>query len=240
MKSGEATAMREELRALADPEKSLVLARFFKTGPGEYGCGDRFLGVIVPKIRNVVKRHRGAALSEVRQLLRSAIHEERLTALLLLVDKYQRGDEAQKKEIYDLYLAGTVHINNWDLVDLTAQHIVGHYLDGKDTAILTQLALSTSLWERRIAMLSTYHFIRKGDSRDALRIAGLLLKDPHDLIHKAVGWMLREVGKRCSLEAECRFLDEHGAEMPRTMLRYAIERFPEKLRLHYLRGDGRL
>ena len=142
----------------------------------------------------------------------------------------------KKKTIYDLYLSNTAYINNWDLVDLTAQHIVGHYLADKDTSMLTRLVLSRSLWDRRIAMLSTYHFIRQGDSREALRIAELLLTDSHDLIHKAVGWMLREVGKRCSMESECRFLDEHAARMPRTMLRYAIERFPEKLRMHYLRS----
>ena len=153
------------------------------------------------------------------------------------MDQYKRGDDTQKRKIYDLYLASTAHINNWDLVDLTAPHIVGAYLDGRDTSVLTRLALSRSLWERRIAMLSTFHFIRLGDSREALRIAELLLHDPHDLIHKAVGWMLREVGKRCSLKAECEFLDAHAATMPRTMLRYAIERFPEKLRLHYLRGS---
>jgi 3-methyladenine DNA glycosylase AlkD len=135
-----------------------------------------------------------------------------------------------------LYLASTTFINNWDLVDLSAQHIVGHYLAGKDTSILTQLALSESLWDRRIAMLSTYHFIRQGDSRVTLRIAELLLHDSHDLIHKAVGWMLREVGNRCSMESERRFLDKNAARMPRTMLRYAIEHFPEKLRLHYLHG----
>ena len=151
------------------------------------------------------------------------------------------GEETdlQKKNIYDLYLASTAYINNWDLVDLSAQHIVGSYLDGKETSVLTRLALSRSLWERRIAILATFHFIGLGDSLEALRIAELLLRDPHDLIHKAVGWMLREVGKRCSLEAECEFLDAHAATMPRTMLRYAIERFPPKLRLHYLRRKRR-
>jgi 3-methyladenine DNA glycosylase AlkD len=238
MKTGEAAVIRVELRALADPEKARVLARFFKTGPGEYGHGDRFLGVVVPKIRKVVKEHRNASLGEAMLLLRSAFHEERLTALLLLVEKYRRGDEIQKKEIYDLYLANTTYINNWDLVDLTAQHIVGDYVYNRDTSVPTRLALSPSLWERRIAMLSSYYFIRKGDSREALRIAELLLSDPQDLIHKAVGWMLREVGKRCSMESECQFLDRYAAQMPRTMLRYAVERFPEKLRRHYLR-DGR-
>lgn len=234
LQKGEAGVIRSELKALADPAKAVVSARFFKTGPGEYGDGDRFLGVAVPKIRSVVKAHRNAPLQEIRELMRSAFHEERLTALLILVERYRRGDRSQKKEIYDLYLASTVYINSWDLVDLTAQHIIGDYLKAKDTSVLTRLALSKNLWDRRIAMLSTYHFIRRGDSREALRIAELLLQDSHDLIHKAVGWMLREIGKCCSMECERGFLDKHAATMPRTMLRYAIERFPEKLRSHYL------
>jgi 3-methyladenine DNA glycosylase AlkD len=234
-RSNEAETIRSELRFLADPVKALVLARFFKTGPGDYGEGDRFHGVIAPKVHRIVKAHRNAPGREVRKLLRSEFHEERLTALLIFVEQYQRGDDAQKKAIYELYLANTRHINNWDLVDLTAQHIVGAYLDGKDASVLARLALSPDLWERRIAMLSTYHFIRRGDSREALRIAELLLHDSHDLIHKAVGWMLREVGKRCSLQEELRFLNDHADIMPRVMLRYAIERLPERLRLHYLK-----
>ena len=238
-KTNEAEIIRSELQSLSDPTKARVLARFFKTGPGDYGEGDRFYGVVVPKIRSVVKAHRKAPGREIRKLLRSQFHEERLTALLILVDQYQRGDDFQKSKIYDLYLASTAYINNWDLVDLTAQHIVGAYLEGKETSVLSRLALSKSLWERRIAILATFHFIRLRDSREAFRIAELLLQDPHDLIHKAVGWMLREVGKRCSLKGECEFLDAHAAAMPRTMLRYAIERFPDKLRLHYLRGKKR-
>jgi 3-methyladenine DNA glycosylase AlkD len=234
-KTNEAEIIRSELQSLSDPAKALVLARFFKAGPGDYGEGDKFYGVVVPKIRSVVKAHWKAPEREIRKLLRSQFHEERLTALLILVHQYQRGDDFQKSKIYDLYLASTAYINNWDLVDLTAQHIVGAHLDGKETSVLTRLALSKSLWERRIAMLATFHFIRRGDSGEALRIAELLQRDPHDLIHKAVGWMLREVGKRCSLKVECEFLNAHAATMPRTMLRYAIERFPEKLRLHYLR-----
>jgi 3-methyladenine DNA glycosylase AlkD len=234
-RNSEAEAIRSELKSLADPEKAIVLRRFFKTGPGEYGEGDRFHGIVVPKIRSVVKAHRGAPFGDVLQLLHSAYHEERLTALLILVEQYRRGDSSVKKEIYDLYLAGTSYINNWDLVDLTAHHIVGDYLTGKDMSVLTRLALSKSLWERRIAMLSTYHFIRRGESSEALRIAELLLSDSHDLIHKAVGWMLREVGKRCSEQIERRFLDKHAAHMPRTMLRYAIEHFEENVRQHYLK-----
>jgi len=230
----EARGIREELRVLGNPEKAKVLARFFKTGPGEYGDGDRFLGVVVPKIRAVVKAHREASRSEVLKLLHSRYHEERLTALLILVEQYRAGDPARRQAIYELYLASTDKVNNWDLVDLTAQHIVGNYLYGNDSSVLTRLALSASLWERRIAMLATYYHIRQRESHEALRIARLLLHDKHDLIHKAVGWMLREVGKRCSLEDECAFLDEHAAEMPRTMLRYAIERFPRDLRARYM------
>jgi 3-methyladenine DNA glycosylase AlkD len=234
-KSGEADAIRSELKSVADPEKAIILMRFFKTGPGEYAEGDRFHGVVVPKIRCVVKARRCAPLGDVLDLLHSAYHEERLTALLILVEQYQRGDSSAKKEIYDLYLANTAYINNWDLVDLTSHHIVGHYLSGKDTSVLTHLARSGSLWERRIAMLSTFYFIRRGESEDALQIAEILLNDPHDLIHKAVGWMLREVGKRCSESIERRFLDKHAARMPRTMLRYAIEHFEENVRLRYLK-----
>jgi 3-methyladenine DNA glycosylase AlkD len=229
--------IRNELRSLADPQKATVLARFFKTGPGEYGFGDRFIGVVVPDIRRVVKSHRQAGRPAVVKLLRSPFHEERLTALLILVEQYRNGDASRRKEIYDLYLSNTAFINNWDLVDLTAQHIVGDQLHDKKSSVLTRLALSESLWERRIAMLSTYHFIRHGESSEALRIAELLLHDPHDLIHKAVGWMLREIGKRCSRQEECRFLDRHAPAMPRTMLRYAIEHFPEELRKRYMRGD---
>jgi 3-methyladenine DNA glycosylase AlkD len=227
--------IQAELRSVADPVKAKVLARFFKTGPGEYGEGDRFLGVIVPKIRKIVKTHRQAQWGGVRKLLHSPYHEERLTALLILVEQYQHGDSSRKKAIYELYLASTSYINNWDLVDLTAQHIVGDYICGNDSSVLTRLALSKDLWERRIAMLSTYHFIRRGESRQALQIAESLVQDPEDLIHKAVGWMLREVGKRCSMEVECKFLNKHAAAMPRTMFRYAIERFPEELRTKYLK-----
>jgi 3-methyladenine DNA glycosylase AlkD len=232
---GEAEAIRSELKSLADPEKAIGLMRFFKTGPGEYGEGDRFLGVMVPKIRSVVKAHRCALPGEVLNLLHSAYHEERLAALLILVEQYRRGESSAKREIYDLYLANAAYINNWDLVDLTAPHIVGDYLSGKDTSILRRLARSKSLWERRIAVLSTFYFIRLGESSEALRIAELLLNDSHDLIHKAVGWMLREVGKRCSGQEERRFLDKHAAHMPRTMLRYAIEHFEENERRRYLK-----
>jgi len=235
----ESDVICSELRLLSDPEKAKTLLRFFKTGPGEYGEGDRFLGVVAPSVRKVVKSHRDAEEREVLKLLRSEYHEERLTALLILVGQYQRGDGRRRKSIYDLYLANTRYVNNWDLVDLTAPHIVGAHLFGKRPSVLSRLARSSSLWERRIAILATFYFIRQGESEETLRIAEILLHDSHDLIHKAVGWMLREVGKCCSIEAECRFLDAFAAEMPRTMLRYSIERFPEHLKLRYMNKPRR-
>lgn len=235
LKIDQAESIRSALRAAADPAKAAFLPRYFKTGPGEYGEGDRFLGVVVPKIRNIVKHHRDAPIADVLELLGSPYHEERLASLLIMVEQYRKGDRAEKEEIFRLYLASSSRINNWDLVDLSAPHIVGAHLYGKDTSLLTKLARSKNLWKRRIAILSTHWFIRRGESREPLRIAALLVRDSHDLIHKAVGWMLREVGKRCSLESECMFLDSHAAIMPRTMLRYAVERFPESLRQRYLR-----
>jgi 3-methyladenine DNA glycosylase AlkD len=232
----EAENLKSELRALADPQKAKLLSRFFKTGPGEYGEGDRFLGVMVPNTRKIAKAHLKASHRDVSKLLASPYHEERLAALLIMVEQYRRGDETVKKEIFDLYLASASRINNWDLVDLSALHIVGAFLDTRDRSCLKKLARSKNLWERRIAILSTFYFIRKGESKDALLMAEILLNDAHDLIHKAVGWMLREVGNRCSLSEECEFLDQHGARMPRTMLRYAIERFSPALKEKYLKG----
>jgi 3-methyladenine DNA glycosylase AlkD len=236
MTLSEAEVIRRELLAAANPEKAKELKRFFKTGPGQYGEGDRFHGIVMPSIRKIIKTHPCAAEDDLLTLLHSAYHEERMAALPLLVSQYKRGDETKKEEIFQLYLANTDWINNWDLVDLSAPHIVGPHLYGRDTSLLTKMALSASLWERRIAVLATFYFIQENECREALRIAELLIRDPHDLIHKAVGWMLREVGKRCSIKEECDFLDIYAASMPRTMLRYAIERFPEKQRLHYLRG----
>jgi 3-methyladenine DNA glycosylase AlkD len=234
VKSLEADAIRSELRLAADPDKAKILMRFFKTGRGEYGEGDRFLGVVMPKVRRIVKSHRLASNEDILSLLHSGYHEERMTAILILVEQFRRSEEIQKKAIYDLYLANTAWINNWDLVDLTAPHIVGAWLFEKGGTVLKQLALSKNLWERRIAALATFYFIGRGECREALDIAELLLHDSHDLIHKAVGWMLREVGKRCSTEQECKFLDAYAATMPRTMLRYSIERFPERMRQKYL------
>jgi 3-methyladenine DNA glycosylase AlkD len=237
-KESDSSTIRSELRSLRDPEKARILSGFFKTGPGEYGEGDRFLGIQVPDVRRVVQSHRRASLEEALDLLHSEYHEERLAALLLIVDRYRGGDAAQKAEIFEMYLNNTAYINSWDLVDLTAHHIIGERLFKKNTSLLTGLAQSESLWERRIAVLATFYFIRRGESRETLRIAKLLLQDSHDLIHKAVGWMLREVGKRCSIEIECGFLDRYASFMPRTMLRYAVERFPKDLKARYMNKKG--
>jgi len=230
------TEVKHELRALADPRDAEHLQRFFKTGKGQYGEGDRFLGVRVPSLRALARRFRSLPHDHVLNLLRSPWHEQRLLALLLLVDHYRRGTEAEREAISRAYLDHTEYINNWDLVDSSAEHIVGPQLDPADMHGLEVLARSKSLWERRIAMLATFHWIKKGEFRPALHVAKLLLNDEHDLIHKAVGWMLREIGKR-DLAAEERFLGEHCRTMPRTMLRYAIERFSEPRRRRYLLGE---
>lgn len=230
-----ATSISSELRALASPETAANLQRFFKTGPGQYGAGDVFLGIKVPPLRALAKRFPDADLGTISQLLASPYHEERLFALLLLMQFYQAADEAGRQAAYDLYLGHTRHINNWDLVDVSAPRIVGRHLQDRPRKVLHKLARSSSLWERRIAILATAWFIRLDDYADTLRIAEILLQDEHDLMHKAVGWMLREVGKR-DLVAEEDFLREHYRGMPRTMLRYAIERFPEPKRKNYLHG----
>jgi 3-methyladenine DNA glycosylase AlkD len=230
------TAVKREIRALADPRDAEHLQRFFKTGKGQYGEGDRFLGIRVPQLRALARRFRSLPHEQVLSLLRSPWHEQRLLAVLLLVDQYRRGTDVERETIYRAYLDHTDYINNWDLVDSSAEHIVGPQLDPSDLRGLQALARSESLWERRIAMLATFHWIKAAEFRPTLCVATLLLDDSHDLIHKAVGWMLREIGKR-NLAAEERFLREHCRNMPRTMLRYAIERFPEPRRRQYLRGD---
>lgn len=230
-----AAAVRAELRRLGNAAIAAHARGFFKTGKGEYGEGDKFLGVRVPVVRKLVRRHRGLTLSRALALLRSAFHEERLFALLWLVQAYQRGSEEERRKIYTGYLNNTRHINNWDLVDVTAHHIVGAHLAGRSRKPLYRLAKSKSLWERRIAMMATFYLIRKDDFTDALKIARMLRDDREDLIHKSVGWMLREIGKR-DLAAEEKFLRQHHKKMPRTMLRYAIEKFPERKRRRYLRG----
>ncbi len=223
------------LRKQANPEDISILQRFFKTGPGEYGEGDRFIGVRVPATRRVARQFCDLSLTDTQTLLQSSIHEERLLALILLVEKFKRATPEEQKKIYKIYLSHTKTINNWDLVDTSAEHIVGAYLCNRSRALLTRLAQSDSLWERRIAIMATFHFIKQNDFDDTLNIARMLLTDQEDLIHKAVGWMLREIGNR-NRECEEAFLRRHYRNMPRTMLRYAIEKFPEERRQAYLKG----
>jgi len=250
-----------EIKKLADPKKAKILMRFFKTGKGQYGEGDKFLGIVVPKQRELVKKYwYGLTLDDLDILIKSKIHEERLIALLILVAKYQnnlsssgqargsmdsrlRGND--KRVIFKFYLSRTKYINNWDLVDLSAPNIVGSYLyslslEGRGAGVrvknetLLRLAKSKNLWQRRIAILATFSFIKQGQPKDTIALTKILLKDKHDLIHKAVGWMLREMGKRCGEKKLTNFLDTNTLKMPRTALRYAIERLPKEQRLHYL------
>jgi len=221
------------LHSLANDERAQHAMRFFNTGVGEYGEGDKFLGIRVPVIRLEVKKYKDASLSTAEKLLKSEYHEIRLFALLLLVSRYSNGNVVEQTRIYQLYLSNTLYINNWDLVDSSAPYIIGAHLNNKDKSILYELAKSTSLWERRIAILATFYFIRKNKFGDVLRIAEQLLNDPENLIHKAVGWMLRETGKR-DMATEVAFLKRHYQQMPRTMLRYAIEKFSKAERHKYL------
>jgi 3-methyladenine DNA glycosylase AlkD len=226
-------ALRNEVELSANPEKAEVLQRFFKTGTGQYGEGDVFAGIVVPVSRKIAKQFANLPDDGILALLKSKIHEERLIALLILISQFEKGNAYKKEQVFYLYLQHTAFVNNWDLVDLSAEKIVGAYLNGKSKETLYNLAHSKSLWERRISIISTFHYIKQGQYDDTIAVAGILLKDKEDLIHKAVGWMLREVGKRCSEEAEEVFLRKHSNKMPRTMLRYAIERFsPEKRRLY--------
>ncbi len=226
---------QKELRSLANKSKGKFLQRFFKTGKGEYAEGDVFLGITVPQTRSVAKKYSGIPLSEVQKIISSEFHEERLLALLVLVQKFSKASEAERKKIFDFYFGNARFVNNWDLVDLSADKIVGEYLADKDKAMLRDLACSGNLWERRIAIVSTFSFIKRNSFAETFEVSELLLNDSHDLIHKAVGWMLREVGKR-DKASEVRFLKKHYRKMPRTMLRYAIERFLEAERKAYLNG----
>ena len=228
--------IHNDLLQLANEQIAEHSQRFFKTGKGEYGEGDIFLGIRVPLLRKLVKKYRGISITEVRRLLSSKFHEERLLAVLMLVQLFKSADESVQKQVYDLYLENTEFINNWDIVDISASNIVGAHLYEKDKAPLYDLVQSKNLWERRISIISTFYFIRQNEFDDTLKIAKILLNDKEDLIHKAVGWMLREVGKR-EIEFEEEFLQEHYKIMPRTMLRYAIEKFPETSRKMYLRGE---
>lgn len=228
--------LKEDIRKLANPKKAKVYQRFFKTGIGEYGEGDIFLGLTVPQSRKIAIKYKDLDFPEIKKLLQSKMHEERLIAVLLLVYNFNEGDEKGKGETYDFYLANTKYINNWDLVDLSAYKIVGQYLMNKSKNILFNLSRSKNIWERRISIIATYQFIKSGRYQETLRISKILLRDEHDLIQKAVGWMLREVGKNCSKAILEEFLKRNYKKMPRTILRYAIERFPEKLRKKYLQS----
>jgi 3-methyladenine DNA glycosylase AlkD len=225
--------IKKEMAQLSDPHRAKNLSWFFKTGKGQYGEGDTFLGIPVPEQRKIAKRYVDLSLEDLHELLNSKVHEHRFTALVILISKYRKAEESGKKEIFDFYLRNTENINNWDLVDLSAPRIVGDYLINRERSILYKLAKSDSLWERRISILSTFTFIDNNDFEDALNISELLLHDEHDLIHKAVGWALREIGKR-DQNVEERFLAKHCLHMPRTMLRYAIEKFDEEKRKRYL------
>ncbi|HYC79462.1 MAG TPA: DNA alkylation repair protein [Candidatus Binatia bacterium] len=226
---------KKELNRHADPVKAEFLKRFFKTGKGEYAAGDIFIGVVVPKTRLVARQFISLPIREIFQLLKSKIHEERLLALIILDLKFSKSSDAERKLIVTNYLklAGK-YVNNWDLVDTSAPYILGAYLFNKPRGILYKLAKSKNLWEKRISIISTQYFIRKNDFTDTMKISEILLNDTHDLIHKAVGWMLREVGNR-SIKTETAFLNKYAHKMPRTMLRYAIEKFPEKDRIKYLK-----
>jgi 3-methyladenine DNA glycosylase AlkD len=227
-----ARAVARELRSLASPAKARSSARFFKTAEGQYGHGDVFVGVTVPEQRQIAKRYRTLPLAQVELLLEDDVHECRLTGLLILVDQYRKAAAAQRARIARFYLAHRSRVNNWDLVDSSAPYILGDYLLTRNRSILYRLARSTRVWDRRIGIIATAAFIREGQFDDTLQLARLLLQDPHDLIHKAVGWMLREVGNR-SREDEERFLNRYAPAMPRTMLRYAIEKLPEADRRRY-------
>ena len=228
--------IKNEMRKLANKEIAEHSQRFFKTGKGQYGEGDIFLGIRVPVLRKIAKKFRRISLAEVSKLLESKFHEERLLSILMLVNLFKSGDEDDQELIYELYLDKTKFINNWDIVDISAGNIVGAFLFEKDKAPLYRLVFSENLWERRIAIVATFYFIRNDEFDDTLKIAEILFTDKEDLIHKSVGWMLREVGKRV-IEIEEEFLEEHYLKMPRTMLRYAIERFPETRRKMYLKGQ---
>lgn len=226
-------AIDRALKAVRSPDKARILQGFFKTGPGEYGEGDRFLGVVVPELRRLVPGFQDASRETVSRLLADPVHEKRLLGLLILVRQFERGDEAERSAIAGFYLSHTAGINNWDLVDLSAPNIVGAHLMTRNRRALRRLARSKSLWERRISIVATHAFIRAGDFGDTFKIADMLMRDREDLIHKACGWMLREVGKRDRRALEL-YLGPRIAGMPRTMLRYAIERFPEPLRRQYM------
>ncbi len=228
--------IRNDLLKMSTPARAKSAERFFKTGTGEYGEGDIFIGVTVPHVRKVIKKYVTLPLVEIEHLLCSKEHEFRLAALLILVARFSGASPQERAQIHALYLKRIAWVNNWDLVDSSAEYLVGAYLEGTTKKLLTTLAQSKNLWERRVAIIATFHDIKQGKYQETFRVACILLNDQHDLIHKAVGWMLREVGKRCGQAIEEEFLRQHYQSMPRTMLRYAIERFTPELRKKYLNG----
>ena len=228
------TQLQHDLKKHASEEKARIYARFFKTGKGEYGEGDKFLGLTVPEQRALARKYTALPLTEIKQLLDSKYHEHRLTGFIILVYKYEKAKENEKQNIIDFYIKNRHRANNWDLIDYVADKLLGKYLMDKDKSLLYELAKSPSLWDRRIAIITTFEFIKSKKFDDTLRIAEMMLHDKHDLIHKAVGWMLREVGKRDQAVEE-EFLKKHSKQMPRTMLRYAIERFDKAKRESYLK-----
>ena len=234
--NGEKTsAVKKSLRSAADKEKAKILSRFFKTGKGEYGEGDVFIGVVVPEQRKIAAKFANLSFKEIKELLKSKIHEERLTALIILVNQYKKSlksDKLKSSKIFRFYVKNLSAVNNWDLVDLSCRDIIGEHLISRPREILYKLAASRNIWERRIAIVSSWAFIRKNDFKDTMRLAEILFNDKHDLIHKAVGWMLREVGKKDERVLR-KFLDKNSSEMPRITLRYAVERLLEKDRKKY-------
>lgn len=224
-----------DMKALADPERAAHSQKFFRTGSGQYGAGDRFLGIRVPQVREVAAQYRDLDLQDVERLLGNPFHEIRLLSLVILVMQFKKGDAGRQKAIFDLYMRNRQRINNWDLVDVSAPTIVGGWLKTRSRKMLYKLARSSALWDRRISVLATFRFIRDDEFTEALAIAEILSQDKADLVHKAVGWMLREIGNR-NRSAEEEFLMRHYKKMPRTMLRYAVEKFPESLRQRYLQG----
>jgi len=220
-----------DLKSLGNPEKATAVQRFFKTAEGQYGQGDLFWGITVPEVRKIARTYKDLEITELKKLLAHEVHEVRLCGLLIMVFKFK----IEPEPMYNLYLKNTKFINNWDLVDLSVSFIVGAFLQDKDCAILYKLAKSESLWERRISIVATHHFIKQGVYEHTLKISQMLMDDRHDLIHKAAGWMLREVGKRCSVEVLENFMEKYSATMPRTMLRYAIEHMPPDKKQYFMK-----
>ncbi len=231
-----ATDLQDELAKYASDADAVFLQRFFKTGKGQYGEGDQFIGVRVPMTRKVCRQFKDLPLSEVQKLFDSPIHEHRLAAVILLANKYPKADKADQETIYDMYLANVRkgRINNWDLVDVSAEHVIGAHEFNTGRVILFELARSKDVWQKRVAIMSAFYFIKRGDVSTTLELAEILLHDPHDLIQKAVGWQLREVGKRVDQKLLLDFLDKHAATMPRTTLRYAIEHLDQKAKQYYM------